>query len=150
MAEPSQSAQDTAPVDVASSDSLTAPEISDLIQSIKNKRHHTRTEFAAIVHVFELDGLGTVTSTGVETRAFDLSRGGIGLHSRRMYYPGAQLVLRLALPGFLPRILGGVVKYSRYRERGLYHIGIEFAPLPNNQTFRTWLSQQQAEMNRNR
>jgi hypothetical protein len=117
----------------------TAPEVAGLLETIENKRSFDRNDFVATVQIFELDDSGAVISAGVDTKAFDISRGGMGLHSRRMYYPRTPVVLCVRIPGAKPRVLGGMVMYTRYRDRGVYHIGIEFGKLPTSQIFQNWL-----------
>jgi hypothetical protein len=117
--------------------------LDDVLSGFRNKRRHDRAPFTAGVQIFEMDDSGTVTSGGVDARAFDLSRSGIGLHARRMYYAKSRVLLCVTLAGGERRALAGIVKYTRYLDRGLYHIGVEFGVLPTSGSLRTWCQQQQ-------
>lgn len=119
--------------------------VEDLLRDTNNKRRHERTAFTAQVQVFEIDDSGAVVSSGVDARAFDLSRGGIGLHARRMYYAKARVALLIPRTAEGPRILAGVVRYSRYLDKGLYHIGVEFRALPTTLVFTNWMQARRAE-----
>lgn len=117
---------------------LSAPEAADLLHSDQNRREHGRTSFGVQLLIHELDEAGNPGEPSTCT-GFDISRSGLGIRSRRMFYEGRKVLIQVILPTVRPRYLCGIVKYSRYTYKGTYHIGIEFCPLPQTDGMRTWL-----------
>lgn len=114
----------------------TSPEESG--DSSLNRRGHARLPFGVRITVHELDETGT-PAEGSQCEGHDISRSGLGVRSRKMYYPGRKVLIAVSVPGIQPKYMCGEVKYSRYTYRGLYHVGIELCPMPQTETIRTWM-----------
>lgn len=110
----------------------------------RNKRVHERQHIGlGGATAFEHD-TNEAPKAGLSCEVFDISRSGIGVRCRRMMYAGKGVFVRLAATadGACPAMLYGEVRYSRYAERGLYHIGIKFVPIPHTHVIKVWLEQQ--------
>lgn len=97
----------------------------------EDRRLHRRVAFRTRVSVFEVDDAGARTSH-VACETLNLSKSGIGLLARRMFYRGRRMVIRVQLPGGRTRSLFGEVRYSRYADGGRYHVGVRFCPPPGS------------------
>lgn len=113
-------------------------EIKTDAESSVNRRGHARLPFGVRVTLHELDETGTPTE-GAPCEGHDISRSGMGVRSRRMYYAGRKVIVAVAVPGMQPRYMCGEVKYSRYTYRGLYHVGIELCAMPQTEAVRSWV-----------
>jgi hypothetical protein len=72
----------------------------------------------------------------------DLSRGGLGLRSRRMVHQGRCLFVRIDLGKAKPsKVLFGLVKQCRYSEGEGYAVGLEFRTIPETPTVKAWMAQ---------
>lgn len=110
-----------------------------------SRREHQRLDFERPVKVYELDEAG---HPGPEwlCRAVDISRGGIGLRSRRMVHEGRKLLIRVpAGPGGKEKLLYGAVRQSRYQENEGCVIGVKFEELPRTWGISKWLASQELE-----
>lgn len=104
---------------------------------VANRRRHDRAEFAVCVLVHELNS-EHVPGKGHPAESVDLSRSGIGVRSKRMYYAGTAVVLIIQLKNE-KRVKCGVVRTSRYSGGGLYQSGIEFTHTPPGARLHAWL-----------
>jgi hypothetical protein len=74
---------------------------------------------------------------------FDLSRGGVGLFSRRLLPPGASLLLRIeGVSGKLGEPLFGGVMHLSYLTNGEHRLGVEFRPMPQDRTLAEWIERE--------
>ncbi|MFM9994762.1 MAG: PilZ domain-containing protein [Phycisphaerales bacterium] len=108
--------------------------------SAATRREHQRLDFERQVKVSEIDDAG---NPGPEwlCRAVDISRGGIGLRSRRMVHEGRKLFIRVpAGPGGKEKLLFGAVKQSRYQEGEGFVIGVKFEETPKTWAITKWLT----------
>lgn len=91
--------------------------------------------------VTELDEFGNPAASW-SCRIVDLSRGGLGLRSRRMVHQGRCLFIRIDLGKTQPsKLLFGIVKQSRYSEGEGYAVGLEFRTVPESPSIKAWMSQ---------
>lgn len=91
--------------------------------------------------VTELDEFGNPAASW-SCRIVDLSRGGLGLRSRRMVHQGRCLFIRIDLGKNRPaKLLFGVVKQSRYSEGEGYAVGLEFRTVPESPSVKAWMTQ---------
>lgn len=114
----------------------------EVLISSDNRRKHERSVFDVRLLVHELDESGS-PGPGCVCDGYDISRSGMGLRSRRLYYKGGKVIVQILLRNQQPRYLCGEVKYSRYRSGGPYHVGIEFCALPDTVAFQAWQREQQ-------
>lgn len=106
-----------------------------------NRRRFERVGFLKSVQVTELDDFANPGASW-DCRVVDLSRGGLGLRSRRMVHKGRCMLVEVAgLEGQKSKVLFGVVRQSRYAEGEGYAIGLEFKSMPKTASVRLWLSQ---------
>jgi hypothetical protein len=91
--------------------------------------------------ITELDEFGNPGASW-SCRIVDLSRGGLGLRSRRMVHQGRCLFIRIDLGKNRPaKLLFGVVKQSRYSEGEGYAVGLEFRTVPETPSVKAWMAQ---------
>lgn len=112
------------------------------LAAANNRRGHARLPFGVRVAVHELDDVG-VPGEATVCEGHDISRSGVGLRSRKMFYEGRKVILSLTIPSMQPKYMCGVVKYSRYTYRGLYHVGIQLCALPQTESVRAWMQSHQ-------
>ena len=105
-----------------------------------NRRRFERVGYNKNVRVTELDDFGHPAADW-ECRVVDLSRGGIGVRSRRMVHKGRSILIEFANVNGATKVLFGVVRQSRYAEGEGYVIGVEFQAVPKTQSIRVWLDQ---------
>ncbi len=109
---------------------------------VSSRRQWERKAFIQAVQVCELDDAG---APGPEwtCRAVDISRGGIGLRSRRMVHAGRKVFIKIS-PGrgssSKGKLLFGVVKQSRYQEGEGFVIGVKFEEIPQTWAITKWLT----------
>lgn len=102
------------------------------------RRAHERRNFDRLVLVYELDD-GGIPGPEWQCRAVDISRGGIGLRSRRMVHAGRKLFIRFPAGHGVPeKLLFGVVKQSRYQEGEGFVIGVKFEEEPHSWAIAKW------------
>lgn len=108
--------------------------------STTSRRQWQRRPFHQAVEVCELDESGAPSAEWA-CRAVDISRGGIGLRSRRMVHVGRRLFIRIkGAAGAQPKLLFGVVKQSRYQEGEGFVIGVKFEEIPQTWAITKWLT----------
>jgi hypothetical protein len=105
-----------------------------------NRRLFDRHTVDVPVTVTEIGDRGH-PSDSWECRLIDISRGGIGLRSRRMSFQGRQLLVEVEQSAGIAKVLFGVVRQSRYSQGIGYAIGVEFRTLPQSPAIRNWLAQ---------
>lgn len=108
-----------------------------------NKRQHERQHVGLEGAVAFEHAPEEVPLEGIPCEVFDISRSGVGIRSRKMMYAGRRVfvVIPTGEEG-APRILYGDIRYARYAERGLYHVGVKFMPVPTSHGIKDWLSEQ--------
>jgi hypothetical protein len=104
----------------------------------EDRRRHDRVGFATKAWIHEVEP-GCLPSEGQTADASDISRSGIGLRCRRMYYVGRLVIVMLHLPSGEVKFMSGLVRSSRYTYAGLYHVGIEFCPMPVGDHMNNWM-----------
>ena len=91
--------------------------------SSAERRMYPRTQVQMAVQVLRLDPHeGDLVD---QLQMIDISRGGIGATSKKAFYPGQRLVLKLPAPGMDVRSLCGTIRRCHGRDEN-YMIGIEF------------------------
>jgi len=104
-----------------------------------DRRTHARHELDRTAIASELDDYG-VPGPSWECRVFDLSRSGLGVHSRRMVYTGRLLLIELRDQGSShPRVLCGMVRQSRYEPKEGHIFGVQFWPMPKSAAVEQWI-----------
>jgi len=93
---------------------------------------------AAKVWIFEMDDSG-MPGSGQPGECMDISRSGLGMRARRMYYLGRKVIVMLNLPNLSPKFMCGTVRTSRYCNGGLYHIGVELCAMPTGKSVAMWM-----------
>lgn len=117
-----------------------ALELLDSPVPVADKRDAPRVALKAPVTVYEVGALG-VNTQAHPASSIDISRGGIGLLSRRMYHPGAAIILMLVPARAEAKCLYGKVRYSRYAHDGMYHVGVMLAAIPEDRPIQDWMRQ---------
>lgn len=102
-------------------------------------RQHTRQDISAKVEAYEVSPDGFIQD-GVPCTAIDLSRGGIGLLSRRPFMQARFIFVRFPLVGGRWRLLYGRVRNVVYAADGQYSIGVEFHPAPIDQATQRFIA----------
>ncbi len=108
-----------------------------------SQRQWERSPFHQEVRVCEVDSAG---APGAEwtCRAADISRGGMGLRSRRMVHEGRHLLIRVPTgPKSRDKLLYGRVKQTRYEEGEGFVIGVEFKEVPRTWAVTKWFGSKQ-------
>lgn len=91
--------------------------------SSAERRMYPRTQLQMTVQVLRLDPQeGDLVD---HLQMIDISRGGIGATSKKAFYPGQRLVLKLPAPGMDVRSLCGTIRRCRKHDDS-FVIGIEF------------------------
>jgi hypothetical protein len=105
-----------------------------------SRREFDRYALDRPAYITELDQFGNPGPTW-KVRVVDLSRGGVGIRSRRMVHQGRAVLIELegGEPG-RSKLLSGIVRQSRYAEGEGYAIGVLFRAVPNTSAVRQWLS----------
>lgn len=104
-----------------------------------SRRNWERSSFPRDVRVCELDDDG-VPGAEWACRAADISRGGIGLRSRRMVHEGRKIFIRVPTgPDGAEKLLFGVVRQSRYQQGEGFVIGVRFEEIPRTWAVTRWL-----------
>lgn len=104
-----------------------------------SRRRFERVEYTKAVRITEVDDFGNPTSSW-ECRIVDLSRGGVGIRSRRMVHQGRAVLIEVPGVEGTTKLLYGVVRQCRYAEGEGYAVGVEFKAVPQTQTIRLWLT----------
>jgi hypothetical protein len=112
----------------------------DILLQPTDRRQHERFGLDHPGRITEVDQFGNPTQTW-NVRIVDLSRGGMGVRSRRMVHVGKAVLVECstAEPGGR-KLLYGMVKQSRYSEGEGYAIGVQFREVPNTAAIRNWCS----------
>jgi hypothetical protein len=105
-----------------------------------NRRRFERLNYLKCVRLTELDDFGNPAASW-ECRVVDLSRGGLGVRSRRMVHKGRSILIEFPNVAGKTKLLFGVVRQSRYAEGEGYVIGVEFQAIPKTPAVRSWLDQ---------
>jgi hypothetical protein len=103
-------------------------------------RQHTRVPVSLPAQIFELDDqdeFGEPQSAEI----FDLSRGGLGLHCRRLIHARRRLAILLRKADGSAKLLFGIVRNVEYIGSGLHKLGIEFLPVPTSPPVQRFISQ---------
>jgi hypothetical protein len=105
-----------------------------------NRRQFHRHAVDLRCRITELDDSGH-PGCSWECRAVDISRGGMGLRSRRMSYQGRRMFVEVVDGRGRRRAFFGTVRHSRYAQGQGYAIGVEFTSMPRTAAIRNWLAQ---------
>jgi hypothetical protein len=105
-----------------------------------NKREHDRKAINLSGEMFEHIE-GELPGDAYPCAVVDISRSGVGLHSKKMVHQGRKVFVAIAQPGTPGRfkMLYGEVRYSRYVERGLYHVGVKFCDVSSSSYLVQWV-----------
>ena len=114
----------------------------DVLSTTSDRRRHERFGLDHPGRITEIDHFGNPTHSW-SVRIVDLSRGGLGVRSRRMVHVGKAVLVECstAEPGG-KKVLYGVVKQSRYSEGEGYAIGVQFRDMPKTASIRNWCTAQ--------
>jgi hypothetical protein len=105
-----------------------------------NRRQFERHSVDRPAKVTEMDEFGNPGPCWL-CRLVDISRGGLGIRSKRMVHMGRGVLIEL--DGTTPastKLLYGVVRQSRYVESEGYAVGVQFRSVPTTSAVRNWLS----------
>ncbi len=105
-------------------------------------RRHERMTFGARVVLYELS-TDFVPGPPAQAEGADLSRSGLGVRSRRMYYTDRVVLVRIPLRCGGAYFKCGVIRSSVYAGSGLYHVGIEFREMPPGDGLASWMRARQ-------
>lgn len=95
-------------------------------------------EFDAEMDATELDDRDRPGTTWT-ARGRRLSRSHVEIRSRRMSYPGRRVLLAVHLVDSEPTPLFGIVRSCQYEGEGLYHITLDFVPVPARAEVKDWI-----------
>jgi hypothetical protein len=104
------------------------------------RRRFERLYADKTVRITELDGFGNPGATW-ECRVVDISRGGLGMRSRRMVHCGRNVIIEVPNVGGRTKVLCGTVRQSRYAEGEGYVVGLQFIEVPQSHAVRSWMTQ---------
>ena len=105
-----------------------------------NRRRFERVPLDRSGALTELNEMGDPGASW-PCRLVDLSRGGMGLRSRRMVHLGRLVLLVVVLgPDTPPKLLCGEVRQCRYVQGEGYVIGVLFRAPPPTATVKAWLA----------
>jgi hypothetical protein len=103
-----------------------------------NRRTFERHGMDRQAHLTELDEFGNPGTTW-KVRVVDLSRGGVGIRSRRMVHMGRSVLVEFDCEPGRRRLLFGVVKHSRYAEGEGYALGVQLKAVPSTSAVQHWM-----------
>jgi hypothetical protein len=76
-------------------------------------------------------------------RVVNVSRGGLGVRSRRLVHSGRRILVKFAATAGAPvKVLYGVVRHCEYAQGEGYAAGIEFQAAPASKAVQDWLARQ--------
>lgn len=105
------------------------------------RRAHERVPIDTIATVAQLDNYN-VPGQSWQCRVADISRGGLGLKSKRMVHQGTRVLIAFALGNGEKRALCGLVRAVHYEEGAGYTLGLQFEALPTGNPVREWMTSQ--------
>jgi hypothetical protein len=105
--------------------------------AVANRRRHERLEFSARVSIHELSS-DDIPGDPQTAEAFDLSRSGIGLRTKRMFYVGTPVLIHIQLRT-QRTYKRGVVRFSKYTSGGWHLCGVEFTNAPGTERLKGWI-----------
>lgn len=107
----------------------------------RNLRQHERKPMPRDAIATEVLADGTIRMSW-PCRVADLSRGGIGLISRRLAHRGTLVLVRVAkADGTYNDPVFGAVVHVRYLKDGDHHLGVSFRPVPARGPVRDWVNE---------
>lgn len=106
----------------------------------EDRRLYSRYPVDCTCRITEVDDQGNPGATW-EGRMADLSRGGMGIYTRRMVHLGREIFVEVEGKAGNTKLVFGVIRQSRYSEGKGYFIGIEFREPPQTSGVRNWLLQ---------
>jgi hypothetical protein len=105
-----------------------------------NRRQFERHAMDRPARVTEMDEFGNPGPCWL-CRIVDVSRGGMGLRSKRMVHVGRGMLVEIdGIPPAQTKLLFGLVRQSRYAEGEGYAVGIQFKALPATTSVRNWMA----------
>jgi hypothetical protein len=105
----------------------------------REKRIHERRTVERDAIVTEVQHNGAI-GVSWPCKTADLSRGGVGLLSRRLVQRGTALLIRIhGVDGKMSTPLYGTVMHARYASDGEHILGVCFGPIPERRSIREWV-----------
>ena len=133
---PAPRAKAAEPIAIPEREATREPTHSVSPQGVRPKGH----PFDAELDASEIDERGRPQQTWT-ARSRSLSRGNLVIRSRRMTYPGREIVLAVHLIDGEPVGLYGRVVSCEYDGEGQYVVDLDLMPLPERGEIRAWLQQ---------
>lgn len=111
--------------------------------SPSDRRRFNRAAMDKIATLMELDEFGDA-GPAWECRIVDLSRGGMGLRSRRMVHEGrfVFVIVEMGGPDTPRKMLCGMVRKCRYSSGEGFAVGVLFRAPPQTLPVKAWLTKQ--------
>ncbi len=109
----------------------------------RNRREHDRIDLNKPVRIHEIGEFDRVDA-GMDGRAVDVSRSGLGISTRKMLHIGRRVIVLMPGPNGAQRALFGDVCFAAYKEGGTYHIGVRLCANPGSAVITQWLHAQRA------
>jgi c-di-GMP-binding flagellar brake protein YcgR len=103
-----------------------------------SRRRFARLPINTTVEVYEARDAKQIGEP-FEGIAVDIGRGGMCLRSRRPLLGGQLIFIRMPMPGGKWKLLFGEVRHNRYADSGMYHMGVQFTPIPTQQEYQEWI-----------
>lgn len=92
------------------------------------------------IRVFELNERGEPAGPA-DAQSIDISRGGFGFATRRLYHVGRTLIIEIPKAGErIPTFLYGSVRHSRYVPGRGNVVGLQLSPLPESPEIMEWVA----------
>lgn len=103
-----------------------------------SRRRFERTKINTQVQVYLAKGSERI-DTPIDCIAVDIGRGGMCLRSRRPMIAGSFAFVRLPLAQKKWKLLFGEIMHTEYADSGMYHMGMQFAPIPSTSEYQEWI-----------
>lgn len=98
--------------------------------TVESRRQFERLRISGVAVLAEIDESGEPTAHW-RAQIVDLSRGGLGLRSKRMVATGRHLVIEaIGSAGEREKVLFGIVRQCRALDGGQHAIGVQFDRFP--------------------
>ena len=105
-----------------------------------SRRRFSRTVINTTVEVYEARDAKQIGEP-FEGTAVDIGRGGMRLRCRRPLMDGTLIFVRLPLAGGKWKLLFGEVRHALYADSGMYHMGVQFVPIPTQHEYQEWIEE---------
>ncbi len=110
----------------------------DGIDTSASRRRHERIPCMSPAMVFEITANDSVLP-GCRATVRDISKSGLGMHSRKMYTVGARVIVLIATKDNKTRQYFAIVRHCSYNGDAVFRAGVEFIPPLQTESILRWM-----------